>query len=114
MNAKKVMGIVLSLSVFALVACSSFGQTPAETTKPEGSPITVKGKIDFMKNLDGYFILGDVPAREYIIMNENLTVLEELFASGKTVTIEGRMDRGADYLFIEKIDGKEYLGPMTQ
>ena len=85
-------------------------QKPTETTKPEGSPITVTGKIDYMKNLGGYFVLGDVPAREYIIMNENSKVLEGLFKSGKQVTIEGRIVRGAEYLHIDKIDGKAYVG----
>jgi len=104
------MGIVLSLLVVAMVACSGIAQKPAETTKAEGSPITVKGKIDFNKNLGGYFILGDVPAREYIIMNENPKVLDGLFKSGKIVTIEGRIVRGAEYLFIDKIDGQPYTG----
>jgi hypothetical protein len=30
--------------------------------------------------------------------------------SGKTVTIEGHYTIGADHLFIEKIDGKQYQG----
>lgn len=93
-----------------MIACSTVGQKPAETTKPEGSPITIKGKIDYMKNLGGYFVMGDVPAREYIIMNENLKVLGELYKSGKMVTIEGRIVRGAEYLFIDKIDGQPYTG----
>ena len=109
MNYKKLVGIVLTLLVVTLVACSGVEQKPSETTKPEGSPITVKGKIDYMKNL-GYFVLGDVPAREYIIVNENLKVLEELYKSGKIVTIEGRIVRGAEYLFIDKIDGQPYRG----
>ena len=110
MNHRRVMVIVLSLSIFAMIACSGISQKPAESTKPEGSPITVKGKIDFMKNLGGYYILGDVPAREYFIMNTNPKVLEELFRSGKTLTIEGRIVRGAEYLFIDKVDGQPYTG----
>jgi hypothetical protein len=93
-----------------MVACSTVGQKPAETTKPEGSPITIKGKIDYMKNLGGYFVLGDVPAREYFIENQDLKLLEALYKSGKVVTIEGRIVRGAEYLFIDKIDGKPYTG----
>ena len=110
MNHKRLMRITLSYPIVTLVACSSLPQKPAETPKPEGSLITIKGKIDYMKNLGGYFVLGDVPAREYIIMNENLKVLEELYKSGKIVTIEGRIVRGAEYLFIEKIDGQPYRG----
>ena len=110
MNYRRLIRIILSLLFIIMVACSTVGQKPAEPTKPEGIPITIKGKIDYMKNLGGYFVLGDVPAREYIIMNENLKVLEELYKSGKIVTIEGRIVRGAEYLFIEKIDGQPYRG----
>ena len=110
MNYRRLIGIILSLSVVSMLACSGIAQKPAETAKLEGIPITIKGKIDYMKNLGGYFVLGDVPAREYIIMNENLKVLEELFKSGKIVTIEGRIVRGAEYLFVDKIDGQPYTG----
>ncbi len=110
MNHKRLIRIILSLLVITMVACSTIGQKPAETTKPEGSPITIKGKIDYMKNLGGYFVLGDVPAREYFIENQDLKLLEALYKSGKIVTIEGRIVRGAEYLFIDKIDGKPYTG----
>ena len=110
MNYRRLIQIVLSLLVVTMFACSSLNQKPAETTKTEGSPITIKGKIDYMKNLGGYFVLGDVPAREYFIMNQDLKLLEALFKSGKIVTIEGRIVRGAEYLFIDKIDGKPYTG----
>ena len=110
MDNRKLTKVVLAVLVVSLVACSGINQKPTETTKPEGSPITVKGKIDYMKNLGGYFVMGDVPAREYFIMNMNPKVLEELYKSGKTITIEGRIVRGAEYLFIDKIDGKTYAG----
>ncbi len=110
MNHTRLNQIILSITVVALVACSTLGQKPAETTKPEGFPITLKGKIDYMKNLGGYFVLGEEPTREYFIMNQDLNVLEALFKSGKTVVMEGRIVRGAEYLFIEKIDGNPYAG----
>ncbi len=110
MNYKRLIRIILSLLVITMVACSTVSQKPAETTKLEGIPITIKGKIDYMKNLGGYFVLGDVPAREYFIENQDLKLLEALYKSGKTVTIEGRIVRGAEYLFIDKIDGKPYTG----
>ena len=108
MNYKKLMGIILSLLIVAMVACSGLGQKPAESTKPEGPAITVKGKIDYMTNLGGYFVRGLEPGGELFITNKNPKVLEELYKSGKTVTIEGRIVRGAEYLFIEKIDGQPY------
>ena len=110
MNYRRLIQIILSLLFITMVACSTVGQKPAETMKPEGIPITIKGKIDYMKNLGGYFVLGDVPAREYFIENQDLKLLEALYKSGKIVTIEGRIVRGAEYLFIDKIDGKPYTG----
>ena len=110
MKHRTLIPIILSLLVVTIVACSGVTQKPAETTKPEGSPITIKGKIDYMKNLGGYFVMGDVPAREYFIVNQDLKLLEALFKSGKIVTIEGRIVQGAEYLFIDKIDGQPYHG----
>ncbi len=110
MNYRRLMGIVLSLLVAVMVACSSLGQKPSESTKPEGPPITIKGKIDFMQSLGGYFVHGEEPGGEFFIMNMNTKVLEDLYKSGKTVTIEGRIVRGAEYLLIEKIDGQPYTG----
>ncbi len=110
MEYKKLMGIILAVSVMTFVACSGVAQRPVETTNQGGSPLTVKGKIDYMKNLGGYFTLGDVPAREYFIENQDPKLLEALYKSGKIVTIEGRIVRGAEYLYIDKIDGKPYRG----
>jgi hypothetical protein len=110
MKYRRLRGTVIGLSVVVIVACSGMSHQPAETTRAEGSPITFRGKIAFMENMGGYFVLGDVPTGEYFIMNENPEVLDELYKSGKTVTIEGRIVRGPEYLFIEKIDGKPYTG----
>lgn len=110
MNYKKLIGIVLSLSVVAIVACSGIAQKPAETTTQGGSPITVKGKIEYMERLGGYFVHGFEPGGELFIVNQDPKLLGELMKSGKTLTIEGRIVRGAEYLFIEKIEGKPYAG----
>ncbi|HSB06688.1 MAG TPA: hypothetical protein VLK23_16020 [Thermodesulfobacteriota bacterium] len=109
---KRIVLSVLVIAICVIFGCAQRSVQSQGGTKPEGSPITIKGKIDFMKNLGGYFVLGEVPAREYIIVNENPKVLEELYKSGRIVTIEGRIVRAAEYLFIEKIDGKTYLGKM--
>jgi hypothetical protein len=110
MNYKKLMGIVLSLLIVTVIACSSIAQKPAETTKPEGPQMTIKGKIDYNKSMGGYFVRGLEPGGELFIVNQDTKVLDDLMKSGKTLTIEGRIVRGAEYLFIEKIDGKKYLG----
>ena len=110
MNYKKLVGIVLSLSVIVVVACSGVSQKPSETAKPEGPQMTVKGKIEYMDRLGGYFVHGFEPGGELFIVNQDPKVLEDLMKSGKTLTIEGRIVRGAEYLFIEKIDGQPYRG----
>ncbi len=106
----RLIQIVLSLTIVTMVACSGFGQKPAESTEPEGSPITVKGKIEYNKSLGGYYVHGFEPGGELFIVNQDPRVLEETMKEGKTLTIEGRIVRGAEYLFIEKIDGKPYTG----
>ena len=115
MNIKKLTRIILVLSVitlFATVACAQRSiQAPSATSvAPEGPKITVKGKIDYWKNLNDYVVIGEIPPRSYFIVNQDRKLLEELFKTGKTITIEGRRTTGADNLFIEKIDGKRYQG----
>jgi hypothetical protein len=115
MNIKKVTRIILVLAVIALFATVACAQRPAQSPNTGGmtqggSTVTIKGKIDYNKNLGGYFVMGENPAREYFIMNDNPKVLGGLHKSGKLITIEGRIVKGAEYLFIEKIDGKAYKG----
>ena len=110
MDHKTVIGIILSLLVVTLVACSGVSQKPAEATKPEGPQMTVKGKIEYMERLGGYFVHGLEPGGELFIVNQNPKVLEGLMKGGKVLTIEGRIVRGAEYLFIDKIDGQPYHG----
>ena len=110
MNYKKFVRVVLSLMVVAVVAVSVVTQKQAESAEPEGFKITIKGKIDYKQSMGGYFVRGEEPVEGYFIMNENPKILEELFKSGKTLSIEGRIVKGAEYLFIEKIDGKQYAG----
>jgi len=45
-----------------------------------------------------------------MVVNPNPKFLGQLSKSGKIVTIQGRMEGGADLLFIEKVDGKPYRG----
>ena len=45
-----------------------------------------------------------------MVVNPNPKLLGQLSKSGKIVTIQGRLEGGADLLFIEKIDGKPYHG----
>ncbi len=77
------------------------------TAVPEGDKITIQGKIDYWKNMNDYVFIGP---RTYFIVNQDPKIMEELFKSKRTITIEGRRTTGADNLFIEKIDGKPYQG----
>ncbi len=122
MNLRKLMSFVgtITLGLFLLAVCGDAliaqGQTMEKTTpssaaKPEEPKLTVKGKIDYMERLGGYCVRGVEPGGEFFIVNPNAKVLKQLKESGKTVTIEARVAaRGAEYLIIEKIDGKKYSG----
>ncbi len=110
MSYKRLVGVLLTLSVVTLVACSAFGQKSTQATKPEGSPITVKGKIEYMERLGGYYVHGFEPGGEFFIVNQDSKLLDGLMKGGKILTIEGRIVRGAEYLYIDKIDGKPYRG----
>jgi hypothetical protein len=102
--------IILSLLLIGAVACSGVSQQPMATPKIEGTKVTVKGKIDYMKNLGGYIVSGENPPSTFFIVNQNPKVLEELFKSQKGITIDGHLTIGTDHLFIEKIDGQPYRG----
>lgn len=117
MNYKKLMGIVLTLSIVTMVACAGTPQKPQGQTsegKPssDSSAIFVIGKIEYQQSEGGYFIRGDQPfGRIYKIANQNPEVLEPLLKSGsKLINIEGYLTEGTNILFIEKIWGKPYTG----
>ena len=115
MNIKRLTRIILVLcviTVFGGVACAQrSAQSPSTgVMKLEGTKVTVKGKIGYMKNISGYVIQGEAPPDELFIVNQDPKLLETLMKSGKTMTIEGHYTIGADHLFIEKIDGKAYQG----
>ena len=115
MSIKRLMRIILVLSVIAVFATVACAQRPAQSPstgvmKAEGSKVTVKGKIGYMKSVSTYVVQGEAPPDELFIVNEDPNLLEELTKSGKTVTIEGHYTIGADHLFIEKIDGQPYVG----
>ncbi len=119
MSTKSLGGIILFLSVITLLGTIGCAQRQgqvqgAATATPEGPKMTIKGKIEFMTNLGGYFVHGEEPGGEFFIMNENPQVLEGLLKSGKTLVIEGRIVKGAEFLYIEKIDGQPYQGAKIQ
>jgi hypothetical protein len=109
---KYVLSLILILSVIGTVAGFAVAQKQttdqgAMTPADQGQPVTVKGKIAYTKALGGYYVKGEDPAGEFMIVNQDAKLLDGLFKSGKNVTINGRL-RGADFLTIEKIDGMKY------
>ena len=52
--------------------------------------------------------MGEDPPGAFFIVNPDPKLLEELYKSGKPITIDGHLTIGADHLFIERIDGKSY------
>ncbi len=110
----------LLLSAFICLAIMSFGAIlPAQTPQKgpgsgaymnKGQKVTVQGKILFMKTLGGYFVKGENPSQEMIIVNQNPKVLDKFYKSGKKVTVEGYLTIGAEHLFVERIDGVKYSG----
>jgi hypothetical protein len=114
---KQMALIVLALAATLMVSGFVFaqGQTQAPGAKSQnekGDPVVVKGKIAYMKQLGGYIVNGEDPAGEFMIVNQNPQVLEKLLKSAKNIKIDGRL-RGAEFLTIEKIDGKPYTAKPT-
>jgi hypothetical protein len=115
MVGKKILGIAVVFSIVAALSIVGCAQRPVQSPttgvmKLEGTKVTVKGKIGYMKSVSAYVIHGEAPPDELFIVNPDPKILETLMKSGKTVTIEGHYTIGADHLFIEKIDGKAYQG----
>jgi hypothetical protein len=107
----RLMLVALPIMLFSLDAGSGFAQDQTKPPAPSTNAADeiIKGTIDFYKNLGGYFIRGEEPGGELFIVNQNQTVLKKLKTSGKTVTIQGHTtEQGAEYFFIESIDGKKY------
>lgn len=98
MKRRNLMRIVLVLAAISFFALAGCAQRQVQTL--EGSKVTVKGKIAYMKNLGGPYVEGDDPPGAFLIVNPDMVLLESLLKSGKTVTIEGHYIIGADHLFI--------------
>jgi hypothetical protein len=111
---RQLADLILALLLIAFIASGAFAVEPAPGPAgtpgiEKGQPLIVKGKVAFAKGLGGYYLNGEDPKGELMIVNQIPTLLEGLLKSDKMVVIDGRL-RGADFLFIEKIDGKPYQG----
>jgi hypothetical protein len=116
MKKRRIQAVVLPLLFLTLVIGYFFAQAQAEaaTSSAKMAKESVKGFIDFNERLGGYFIRGQEPGGEFFITNPNPAVLKKLKESGDSLNIEGHtIDKGAEYFFIEKINGKKYSGAKT-
>jgi hypothetical protein len=110
MKTKNIISIlILSVFILAFMATACCAQAAAPDVKKEPRKITLEGKIDFMKDLGGYYVRGVKPGGEWMIVNQNKKVLKGLMKSKNTLTIVGTL-KGAEFLTIETIDGKKYTG----
>ncbi len=102
---KVLLFAALSLLVTALAVPAAFAQITK--TKEGVDRIVLKGKVDYMQMLGGYYIKGENPPGEFMILNKNDKVFDKLMKSKKTIKIEGTL-KGADWVTVEKINGKKY------
>jgi hypothetical protein len=91
-----------SAGVLAQVAPK--GNDPVVNSEPKGLKVTLKVRVKNMERMGGYYVQGTTEV--YHLANPNPEVLEPLFKSGETVTIEARAS--GDLLTIETINGKKY------
>jgi hypothetical protein len=103
-----VLALGLSAGIFATQQPTAPGK-PAPAKSEAKDRIVVKGKIAQMGSA-GYYVQGEDPPGELLIVNPNARQLESLMKKGNTVKIEGYRTISADRLFVEKINGKKYHG----
>jgi hypothetical protein len=111
MKMAKLSQIVLVLAVIAL--SSGFPYAAAQAQKPAGEdtvPFSAKGTIANSQSMGGYYLKSEMPFGTFMIVNQNPKLLDKLFKQKKTVSIDGRLRGGAEFLIIDKIDGRKYRG----
>ena len=115
MKIKILLQALMFLSIVTFLAGTGFAQQAASKRSDTGgfqagSKMTLVGQIDYKKNMGGYYVKSENPPAVLFIDNQNVKQLEKLSKSKKQLSIQGHATAGADYLFIEKIDGKPYQG----
>jgi hypothetical protein len=115
---QKVIGTVaLLLLAVIMIAGNCFGQGESQGakggSKQKPPTVTIKAKIGDAKYMGGYFVQDQETSGALFIVNPNLNTLKKLHESGRTVSIRGYLPKGAEYLFIQEIDGKKYSAAKT-
>jgi hypothetical protein len=113
MNNKKMLWIIIVGTLVGFMTVNvGFSQTkpdqPAVKAKLNVVKVTMIGKIHNDKVSGGYIVIRKKPHEEFRIINAKDDILKELVKKGELVTIQGNLPRGAYFLVIEKINGKDY------
>lgn len=112
MQVKKLLAILAAGALSVALATGAMAQTPPKAGGSKAQvrrtlqQITVKGKLNYLKVMGGYYIRSKPEV--YKIANQNPKVLADLVKSGKMLTIVGKPH--GDLLEITSIDGKPYQG----
>jgi hypothetical protein len=93
-------------STGALAQAAPQSNDPVVKPAPRGLQVTLQVRVKNMERMGGYYVQGTTEV--YHLANPNPEVLEPLFKSGETVTIEARAS--GDLLTIQTLNGKKYEG----
>ncbi len=111
----------LSFCLMVLLTAASVAAAPVPVraqqsgsggqAKEEAPRLTLKGRITYEKKMEAYMVTGVEPPHEhYFILNANPAVLDPLVQKEAAVSIEGVLPQGAEFIRIEKLNGKPYSG----
>jgi hypothetical protein len=111
-NKKLPWVIIVGLLLGLMIVNVGFSQTKADQTtgkvQRQVPVVNMTGMIIEDKTSGGYIVIRQKPHEEYKITNVKEEILSGFAKKGEKVTIEGRLPRGAYFLVIDKINGKEY------
>ena len=103
----RTISIITYLTAIVMCASCSFAQQ-LDKNKAEMLKISIEGKISYVQRTGHYMATTESPYEEYFIVNPDVKTLDKLIKDGKQVKIDGHLTVGADQLFVEKINGKQY------
>lgn len=107
MKTTRTFYIITFFAVFSLIASNSFAQQTGKN-KAEMLKVSIEGKISFAQRTGHYMVTTESPQVEYFIVNPDAKTLDKIIKTEKPVKIDGHLTVGADQLFVEKINGKQY------
>jgi hypothetical protein len=98
---------IITFFAAIIIASSSFAQQTGKD-KADMLKVSIEAKISYVQRTGYYMATTDTPHVEYFIINPAAKTLDKLIKDGKPVKINGHLTVGADQLFVERINGKQY------